>query len=795
MGRLIVPGAFRPWVRRPALALAIVLLAAVAVGANVAVFSLVNGALLRPLPFAEPARLVQVRESHQSRRANLTGATFRDLVENSQSLTALGSWRLMPYNLSGAAEPEQVAVATVSGSFFEVLGVRPLAGRGLSPRDIAEQPAVIVLGFDLWMRRFGGDPDVIGTIVRLDSQPYEVVGIMPRGLRYPGGAAAWSPVGRSAEFPDNRRAHLFVTIARMAAHVSVRQVRDELNGIGRAIEAKSGSTDPHLRFDVEPLQHSLSAEARPMLMILGTASLCLLLVAVGNIAGLLLSFGSTRQREFAIRIALGAARSRLLSESVLQGTVLFLVSGAAGLPLGLWGARLLLAYAPLGLPATADVSLDWRVTFFCASSTLVSGVLASMLPAWQSSRHLDGALRERRSTGRRGRAQSAVVVLQIALSLVLLAGAGVLGRSFLRLVGVDPGFSSEGILTFSVSLPRTIDRAQRDDVLDQILEHLRALPGTAEAAATGSLPLTSTPATTMRIDGLIAAEESSAQIVTVSPGFFSALRIPVTRGRAFTERDRPGQPTAVVVNEAFVGQYLRGGSAVGRRVTMLDWGAPLAGEIVGVVADVRQGALDSPPPPIAYYALRQFPESTLQTAFVVRSANTQSGRPDLLARPISAAVRAVDPDLPVASLQTMEQVLSATVADRRAGLWLVGLLGLAALVLAAAGLYALFSYHVAQRTFEIGLRMALGAQRSAIVGMFMTGGARLTAVGIVAGAGGAYAMSSMLTTLVFGVAPFDPLSLVAAASVLVAVMIIASVAPAARAARIDPAVTLRTDLT
>jgi len=791
--------AFRMLLKAPGFAATAVITLALGIGANTAIFSVVNAVLLRPLPLHQPGGIVRLQEYHQ-RPMNVTGATFRDIRERNHVFAQVGAYRIFSRNLSATwktTPPEQIDVADVSRDFLPLLGVTPLLGAGFSPEQFqAKAAGVVVLSYGLWQHHFAANRDIVGKMIILHGTPHVVAGVMPMGFAFPEEVQAWAPLTDDGAFQQNRRSHLFTTLARVKAGVSTDAVRSDLQRISAQIQQENPNVDPGFTFSAQRLQDNLVSGIRPTLLILMSAVAFVLLIACANVANLLLSRSVVRQKEIAVRAALGASRLRLARQFLTESVLLGLLGGGIGCLLGLGSVKVLYAAYPDAMPGLAVPAINWQVLLFVFAVSLLASVLSGSIPAIQSfglnlhSQLVEGG--RTTASARRQRVHSLLVISEVALAMMLLAAAGLLIRSFALLQRVDPGFDSSHLAVVRLSLPdsRYSEVAQRSQFVNSVLDHLRALPGVRSVAASGTLPFNSTPDTDLEIEGQTyePGNEPSAEILTATPEYFHTLGIRLLAGRTFTPEDLPGRPTALVVNQTMAQRYWPGKSAIGKRVVMKDWGPPLPGEIVGVVSDVKQDSLETITEPAIYYSFAQFEQGTLTTYIVVRTVP----EPLTLAAAIREQIWSVDRDQPV-SVLAVDQMISESLELRRFVLMLLGTFAGLALLLAVVGIYGVIAYSMGQRTHEFGIRMALGAQRSQLLLMVLGQSIWKLVIGLLVGIGGVLTVTRWMSSLLFGIRPTDPLTISLMATILFIVAMLASYIPARRAAKVDPMVALRNE--
>jgi len=786
-------------------AVAVVALA-LGVGANTAIFSVVNAVLLRPLQYPNAERVVAIQELNQAgRRVQTTPANFLDWRAQNTVFERLAAIYARTANLAAGEEAERIDLAMTSADFFEVFGVRPAAGRFFRPEEeAAGHDPVVVIGSNLWRRRFGADPGIVGRSITLDGRAYTVVGVAPEGFRYPDRTEAWVPpfarVPTPSEQmnPESVRGFGFLSaVALLKPGVKLEQARVEMETITSRLRQQYPESNSR-RFNrvVSLHEHLVGESSRALLLLLGAVAL-VLLIACANVANLLLARAAGRQKELAVRIALGATRLRLVRQLLVESVLLALAGGAAGLLLGWWGVDLLKGLLPAEFPRLADIGVDPRVLGFTLLVSCATGIAFGLAPALQFTKpDLHSALKEsaRGSTGgvRGGRLRGLLIVSEVALSLVLLVGAGLLFRSFMRLQSVELGFRPQRVLTFRLTPSGTNFRedAQFSDFYRDVAERVKAIPGVEAVGVINTLPLSKGPTTGFRVEGgpeLRADQMPSVNYRSVSPGYFDAVGVPVIKGRVPDERDTPGQPLVLAVNQSLARRDFPGEDPVGKRISfgVNAQRQPLWFQIVGVVADVRNMELGTEPLPEIYTSYQQDPFAGM--SYVVRS----SAEPESLVPAVREAVRGVDRAQPVADVRTMEQLVGEAAAEPRFNSLLLGLFACMALVLAAAGIYGVMSYAVTQRTHEIGIRIALGAQGRDVLRFVVGQGMTLALAGVGSGLVASLALTRLMSSLLYGVSATDPLTFAGVALLLSLVALLASYVPARRATKVDPMVALR----
>ena len=782
-----------------------VLTLALGIGANTAIFSVVNGVLLESLPFRNPDQLIRIRTAYPNGKSYaLSAPDFMSVREGSRVFTDVAAFAFGSSTLLGMGEPKQLQRTGVTAGFFEMLGVSPVIGRTFRAEEHRPgEGRVVVLSHGLWQREFGREPGVLGRTLTLSDEPYLVVGVLPSGFDYPSGSELYVPLEYgetfSATTAQGRRGEFLYVLGRAKPGVSLEQAEADVRAVGARLQQEFPETNARLTFDAVRLRDILVGDVRkPLLVLLGAVGL-VLLIACANVANLLLARAAARESELAVRMALGAERGRLVRQLLTESVVLGLVGGAAGLLLAYWGTRALVAARPQGIPRLGEVGIDGTVVAFTAGIALLTGIVFGIVPALQATRHdLVGALKAggRGGAARRGgnRLRGGLVVAEMALAVMLLVGAGLLIRSFVALTAVDPGFRPEGAVAISVSLQGGAyrDVARRREFFATLSERLEALPGVSGVGGTSGLPLAGgADMLGFRIENREPPPNEVLEIRAhrVTPGYFRVVGVPLRRGRMLTAQDREGAPRVVVINEAAAQRWFPDDDPIGKRLVI---GDPI--EIVGIVGDVKQRSLARDVEPEIYAPYAQWPDRTMQ--MVVRSScPAKAGECDPLA--LSAAIRrelrALDQNLPLGELTPLESVVRESVAQPRFFTALLGLFAAVALALAAIGIFGVMSYAVAQRTREIGVRVALGARPREVVRMIVRRALALAAAGVVLGLIGAAALTRVMESLLFGVRPTDPLAFAAAVLVLTATAGLASYVPARRAAAVDPIVALRAE--
>lgn len=779
--------AARSLFRSPSFTVTATLTLALGIGATTAVFSVVNAVLLEPLPYREPDRLVVSRMSLPD---------YRDFERDARSFEATAVWASNLYNLQSGDEVRQVLGGVVSRGLLPLLGVTPAAGRNFTPED--ERLKTVILGHGLWQSLYGGEVSAIGQVLDLSGTPYTVIGVAPAGFHFPtSDFQLWTPIGvletDARPQAQNRALRIFTALGRLRPGVTLGEARAEVASISGRLQRDHPVTNADITLQVQSLSERLLGDAEtPLLVLLATVAL-LLLIACANVANLMLARTSAREREMAIRSALGAGRGRLFRQLAVESLVLALLGGAVGLLLAVWTVDSLPVLLRAHAPRAENIAIDARVILVALAATLATSLLFGTAPALQA-RADASALKDAgrgvlgSAAGRRLR--RAVVTVQVALAVVVVIGAGLLVRSFVTLTTRDPGFVADGLLSFNVQMVKLQDGSARADAVATLLARLAQVPGVISAGgATGLAAVTAQRGSRFEVDGRpLAAAAARAYSIAATPDYFRALATPLLAGRPIAPSDTSGSMAVALINRVLAAQIFAGQDPVGRRLRLLN---PELGDewrtIVGVVGDIQYQGLDGAMQPAIYTPFAQTPQLWLYV--MVRSG----GDTTAVARSIRGIVRGVDPALTAADIRPMRDVLAGTVAAPRFSMGLVSLFALLALALAAVGIYGVVAHSVTERTHEIGLRMALGAGRATVLGMVMRDGLTLTAAGVAAGLAAAALVTGAMRQLLVGIGPRDPATFVAAGLTLALVALVATYLPARRATRVDPMVTLRAE--
>ena len=805
--------AVRQFLKTPGLTILVIITIALGVGANTALFSVVNGVLLNPLPYPEPDQLVALRESKPNFEwGTIPYPTFRDWQKDNHTFSSIAVWRGYAFSLTGAGEAEQVNAQLVSSDFFPILGVKPLLGRSfLAGEDEIGAAPIAVISEGLWRRKFASAPDILSKGITLDGNSYSIVGVIPAGPHFPMGSASarrevFVPIGQwKNNLLTSRGAGLGINgIGRLKPGVTIEQARADMTSVSNNLAVAFPDTNKGISARLIPFKQWMVGDIGSLLLVLLASVGFVLLIACVNVANLLLARSTSRTREFAVRSALGASQRRMVRQLLTESLLLAVAGGMLGLMLAAWGTRAALSVLPTALPRTEEIGLDIRVLFFTLAISLLAGILFGLVPALKMSpSRLQETLKEggRGMSGGRHRVQGAFVVAEMAMALVLLAGAGLMIRSLTRLWGVDPGFNSRNVLTVGLTLPQSMMAASPDAIRAAFREFdhkIASIPGVEAVSQTwGSVPMAGDDEQTFWFEGQPKPanpnDRSWAIDYIVEPGYLKAMEIPLLRGRFFTNQDNEHSPRVVVVDDVFARKYFPNENPVGKRI-LRDDASPE--EIVGVVGHVKQWGLDADDTEKLraqiYIPCMQMPDAfiTMQASgstVIIRSRQAGTGLLDS----IRHASQQISNEQIIFNPQTMDQIIADSLAERRFSMILFGAFAALALLLASVGIYGVISHVVGQRTYEIGIRMALGARRLDVLRLILVGAGRVALIGVALGLVCALSLTSLLANRLYGVSPQDPITFVAVPSILIAVALLASYLPARRATKVDPMTALR----
>jgi putative ABC transport system permease protein len=801
----------RMLIKRPGFTAVAIIALALGIGANTAIFSVVNAVLLKPLPFSDPNRLVAVYETHTRRgitQSTVSYPNFADWRSQSSVFERIAAYHNSDYILTGADEPARLQCAIVSADMFDLLGAKPALGRAFLPEEDkpGDSGRVAILSDAMWKKRFSADPNILEKSITLNGKNYSIAGVMPAGFQFPiqnEPVELWTTFASEFESvegdptTEQRGAHYLEVIARLKPDVDKKQAQAEMDAIMSRLEQQYPDQNSYRGANVVPALESLVGDIRPALLILLGAVGCVLLIACANVANILLARATTRHKEMAIRAALGASRSRIVRQLLTESVTLGLAGGALGLIVALWGTDLLVALSRDDIPRAAQIGLDGRVLLFTLTVSVLTGVIFGLVPAIQSSKpDLSESLKEggRGSAegARRNRIRGALVVIEVAVAIVLLVGAGLLIESLRRLQNVNPGFDPKNVLAATVGLPDVKYSSEKQIAFyRELLDRIRALPGVKRASAVLPLPLSQDRfRLTFEIEGrpLPKGDHPASEYRAVGLDYFGAMSIPLLKGRDFTLRDDKKAAPVIVINEAFAEKFFPGEDPIGKRIMpsiAVDDTEPAMREIIGVVGNVKHLKLSGEDDPEYYVPHAQIPLDAM--TLVVKSDNDPRG----LIGAIQNEVRALDKDLPVFNIKMLDDYVASSVAQPRFNTLLLAIFAGLALILTAVGLYGVMSYSVAQRTHEIGIRMALGARAEDVLKMIVGQGMALTLIGMAIGLCAAFALTRLMASLLYGVSATDPATFAAVAVALAAVALAACYIPARRATKVDPMVALR----
>ena len=792
--------------KHPGFTVVAVIALALGIGANTAIFSVVNGVLLRPLPYQDPDRLVRLSEdSPQVPEMSISYPNFLDWREQNTAFTGIAALQFQNYNLMGAGEPERLQGRNVSANLFEVLGVKPQLGRSFLPEE--DRPGanrVCIVSNGLWQRRFGSDPNLVGKQLTLNDQSYTVIGVLPSNYRYGTPTDVFVPIGLYADEMKERSSHPGIyAVARLKPGVTVEQGRAEIISIAQRIAQQYGMTGNSAT--LTPLREVFVGDIRPALLVLLAAVGFVLLIACANVANLLLARAASRTKEIAIRTALGARRFRIIRQLLTESVLLSLFGGGFGLLLALWGIDILRSASIDSIPSTAEIKLDQNVLAFTLLASLLTGVIFGLAPALQASKSdLNESLKEGgRSAsaggGSRQRVRNILVVSEVALSLILLIGAGLLIKSFSRLTGTDPGFNPQQLLTMQISRAAKENEGRKvADFFNELEQRIGGIAGVEAVAYSYGLPFLGAADTSFGIEGRPKAEpgkQPQTMLYVTSPGYLQAMGIGLVKGRFFTAQDTQGSQHVAVIDEAFARQQFQGQDPIGQQIAGNPEHKVPPAVIIGVVAHVKHFGLDGPEriQPQLYLPFSQAPEEFLPALagrinIVIR---TSASDPTSITAAVRHEVQALDTNQPVYNVNSMNQVIAESIGSARLSMLLLTIFAAVAMILAAVGIYGVLSYTVAQRTHEIGIRMALGARVGDIFKLVVGQGMTLVLIGVGIGLLGAFAITRLMSQLLYGVSATDPLTFIAVSLLLAAVALVACFIPARRATKVDPMIALR----
>jgi putative ABC transport system permease protein len=793
----------RTLVHSPIFTAVTVLSLALGIGANTAIFSVVNGLLLRPLSYPESERLVDVWHTPPQQsfpgldRFSVSPANYLDWKAQSNSFEQIAVYGYAGLSLSTSNDPLPLIGASVSSDFFSVLRTNAMLGRTFTPdEERSGSDQVVVISHALWQRAFGANPNIVGQTLTLNSRSFNVVGIMPAGFEFPREADLWIPLAWDDKDRQVRSIHDYLVIARLKPNVSVQQAQAEMTTISTRLEQQYPEENKGWGAKVIPLREDLVGDVRTALLVLFCAVSFVLLIACANVANLMLARGANRKKEMAVRIALGAGRVRLIRQLLTESVLLAVTGGLLGLLLAVFGSKLLVRLG--SLPNAGDIGIDTWALGFTLLVSFAAGIIIGIMPALQFTRtNVSETLKQ--GSGRTGGSpikqytRKALVISEVALSLVLLVGAGLMIRSFWKLQNVDPGFDTHNALTMSVVLTftRYPEPQQQLAFLDRAIEQIRAVPGVVSVGATTTIPLAGGGSTQpFSIEGRPAgtiAEQPMAQTRYISTDYFRAIGIPLRQGRFFTEQDRDKSVPVIIISEAMARRFWPGENPIGKRLTPSFHIEQGAREIVGVVGDVKARGLDSDSSTMMYMPYKQSPRPFM--SFVVRTASN----PESLIQPVSKAIYSIDKDQALTDVQTMDQVLLASLSGRRFNMTLLLTFAGVALLLAAVGVYGVMNYTVTLRRRELGIRMALGAAKMDVLRLVLGQGLMLTLIGVGAGLISAYALTRLMASLLYGVTATDYLTFGSVSAMLITVGLAASYIPARRATKVNPTIALRAE--
>jgi predicted permease len=768
---------------------------ALGIGANTAIFSVVNAVLLRPLPYENPGQLVRLWSDRSGQRTDQNQFAPAEITDFRDQLTTFEEIGLFDYglsaNLTGGAQPERVSGSEATPGLFTTLRVKPILGRTFLPDETeVTQSKVALISEGLWRRRFGADPNFAGRTVQLDGESFTVVGVLPSTFKFPEDVDLWLPFSFTAADWKTDRQHYYVeAVGRLKPGITLAQGKTELETIMQRLAPTLPASRKKWGITLIPLHEQVVGKISSTLWILFGAVGFVLLIACVNVANLLLTRAAARQKEITIRLALGAGRLRIVRQLLTESLLLAMIGGGAGSMLAIWAVKLASVSILTGLPRAEEVTVDGWVLLFTLLISVITGVIFGVAPALRAANpNLNETLKEggRQASGSRSRLRNVLVVAEIALSLVLLVGAGLLVKSFWRLQNVNPGFDPHNLLTMQVTLPKAQypNTVQQNAFVQQTLQRIETLPGVQSVAATINLPLVGTWGMGYRVLGHDNSPNQIADNANITPNYFRTMGISMLKGRDFSDLDATNAPPVIIISEALARKHFPGENPLGQRIN-----AGISREIVGVVADVKPRGLELAAKPQIYLPYAQKPTIASFVTFTIRTEPA----PLSLTGAVEKEIRNLDKDLPIANIRSMEQIVATSLGQRRLTMLLLGVFADLAVVLAAIGIYGVVAYSVAQRTQELGIRMALGAQSKDVLALVLRQGMKLALLGVALGLVGAFWLTGLLKDLLFGVRATDPLTFVALASLLLTVALLACYIPARKATKVDPMAALRRD--
>jgi putative ABC transport system permease protein len=792
--------ALRQLLKSPGFTIVAVLTLGLGIGACTAIFSVVNGVLLRPLNYNEPDRLVLMRESQPPQYPEFSVAppNFLDWQKQAQSFTALAAFRNQNFSLTGEAEPKRLAGQRVTAAFFSIYGVAPQIGRDFRPEeDATGQGKVVILSHGLWQRQFGGAGDIVGRTIQLNGEPYAILGVMPADFQPSSQTELWAPMafGADEKAGDNRGAHYITVIGRLKPGVPLSQAQSEMDVLAGQLAKQFPDTNKGWGIRVFQFTDYTVRDVKAILWTLLGAVGCVLVIACANVANLLLARATGRMREISIRTALGAGRGRIVRQLLTESVVLALLGGALGVLIAKWGLDALLAFAPTTLPRAREIGIDGGAMGFTLALSVLTGTVFGLAPAWLATGHnLNVTLKEgTRGSTESGRRwfRSGLVATEVALSLLLLTGAGLLVRSFLKLSAVSPGFEPANGTALALALPgRKYDTPEKQrQFADQLVASLRVLPGVSAVGITHVLPMQGDYVLGFNIEGrppIDPADLPSTNYYAVTPGYFQAMGIRLLRGRLFTEQDNEKAPRVALISETLAKQQFPNEEPLGKRINITN-GPDAWREIVGIVGDVKQYGVSRESTMQSYEPFAQVPFASLTA--VVRT----TGDARAIHNAIRAQVFSVDKDQPVSSIKPLESIVADSMARQRFAMLLLTVFSLVALIIAAVGIYGVMAYSVSQRTNEIGIRMALGASQGSVLQLVLRQGLGVIATGLIIGLVAAFFAVRLLESMLYQTTARDPVTILAISGLLGVVALVACLIPARRATRVDPLVALRSE--